>query len=280
MGIRIKDQFPASRRQDPKRRAEARVYDALTRLEFDGHGLYEFRYRDGGQQVDFPVWVHGIGRYAIEVKGGQYEMPAPGEWALLQPDGSRLAVPSPVDEAADGGLEMRSAIHEATTFRNFVAAVLLFPDMERVARIERAARNARSVYTIWGLEQLEEDLERIAGLAAFRRPPLSRISANECDKLHELQYGGPAPSVPEEGMDDFASRPVVIQHVEHLHIHASALEGVPPLDIAASLPRMAGNGVVGPQAYFFPEGPAPPFCAILRGGGAGFWEGFHWNLPE
>ena len=227
MAIQMKEQFPASRRTDPKRQAEARVYDALTRLEFDGHGLYEFRYRDGGQQVDFPIWVHGIGRYAIEVKGGEYEMPAPGEWALVQPDGSRLTVPSPVDEAADGGLEMRSAIHEATTFRNFVAAVLLFPDMERVAQIERAARNARSVYTIWGLERLEDELERVAELAEFRRPPLSRISENECGKLHELQYGGPASSCTEGGMDELAARQVIIQHVEHLHIHTPTLEGVP-----------------------------------------------------
>ena len=226
MAIQIKAQFPAIRRQDPKRQAEAKVYDALTRLEFDGHGLYEFRYRDGGQQVDFPLWVHGMGRYAIEVKGGEYEMPEPGEWALLQPDGGRLKVPSPVDEAADGGLEMRSAIIEATGFKNFVAAVLLFPDMERVARIERAARNSRSVYTIWGLENLEEELERVAELAEFRRPPFSRISANECDKLHELQHGGPTPSVVDDGAGGFEERTVIIQHVEHLHLHTAALAGL------------------------------------------------------
>ena len=227
MGINIKNDFPASRRQDPKRQAEARVYDALTRLEFDGHGLYEFRYRDGGQQVDFAVWVHGLGRFAIEVKGGEYEMPEPGEWALLQPDGSRLAVQSPIDEAADGGLEMRNAIQQATTYKNFVAAVLLFPDMERVSKIERAARNARSVYTIWGLEQLEEDLERVAVLAAFRRPPLSRISANECDKLRGLQHGAGTWDDDDDEGSGMDARTVVIQHVEHLHLHTSALEGVP-----------------------------------------------------
>ena len=80
MAIEIKGKFLSDRRQDPKRQAEARVYDALSGLGLNGHGLYEFRYRDGGQQVDFPLWVHGKGRFAIEVKGGEYEMPAPGEW--------------------------------------------------------------------------------------------------------------------------------------------------------------------------------------------------------
>ena len=140
MGIKMKEQFPASRRADPKRLAEARVYDALANLECNGHGLYEFRYRDDGQQVDFPLWLHGKGRFAIEVKGGRYEMPSAGEWQLVRPDGERTTAPSPVEEAADGAIEMRSAIIEATGFKNFIAAVLLFPDMERDKRIESAAR--------------------------------------------------------------------------------------------------------------------------------------------
>ena len=239
MVIKMKNQFPASRRQDPKRLAEARVYDALPRLELNGHGLYEFRYRDGGQQVDFPLWLHGIGRYAVEVKGGHYEMSKTGEWDLVRPDGERLSVPSPIDEAADGAIEMRNAILEATGFKNFVAAVLLFPDMERDARIENAARRSSCVHTVWGIDGLAADLERIAALAEFRRPPLSRISENEWSSLHELQYelppapdchrrgdGTPTHPEPVEGWE-FGAQQVTIQHVEHLHIHTSSLEGVP-----------------------------------------------------
>ena len=54
MGIRMNPpEFPEHRRQDPKRSAEARVFDALQNLELGGHGLYEFRYRQGGMQVDY-----------------------------------------------------------------------------------------------------------------------------------------------------------------------------------------------------------------------------------
>ena len=237
MAVKMKVLFPASRRQDPMRQAEARVYDALTRMELDGHGLYEFRYRQ--QQVDFPLWLHGIGRYAIEVKGGRYEMTAQGEWALMGPDGERITVPSPIGEASQAAIEMRGAIHKATKFRNFVAGVLLFPDMERDERIEATARRTFSIYTVWGLEKLADDLERVAELADFRRPPLSRISENEWSKIHELQYAGPeAPDCQRQGdLPLFSPEPVegwgldarhvVIQHVEHLHIHTSSPEGVP-----------------------------------------------------
>ena len=235
MATEIHSPFPDHRRQDPKRRAEARVYDTLvTCVGRNGHALYEFRYRDIGQQVDYALWLHCLGRFAIQVKGGHYEMSPTGEWYLVQPGGSRLAVPPPLDEAADGAMEMRNAIIEVTTFKNFIAPVLLFPDMERDTRMEQAARNSASVYVVWGLDNLEEDLERIAVLAKFRRPPRSRISENECLKLRELQYSGsPAPdgqrqgaapavhSDPIEGLD---GRPVVIQHVEHLHIHTASVD--------------------------------------------------------
>ena len=85
---------------------------------------------------------------------------------------------------------MRNAILEATGLRNSPAAVLLFPDMDRDARIERAARNSASVHTVCGLDLLGDSLERVAEAAEFRRAPLSRISENEWSKLYELQFGG------------------------------------------------------------------------------------------
>ena len=65
MGMRIMlEQFPEHRRQDPKRGAEARVFDALQNLDLDGHGLYEYRYRREGKQVDYPLWLHSLARFA------------------------------------------------------------------------------------------------------------------------------------------------------------------------------------------------------------------------
>ena len=125
----------------------------------------------------------------------------------MRPDGERTTVPSPVEEAADGAIEMRSAIIEATGYKNFIGAVLLFPDMERDKRIESAARRTSCVHTVWGLDGLVESLERVLELAEFHWPPLSRISENEWELLHELQYARPpAPDcqgqkpVPPEGI--------------------------------------------------------------------------------
>ena len=61
-------EFPEQCRGDPKRNAEARVYDALNALELDGHGIYEFRYRLGGRQLDFVLWLDGIGHFAMQVR--------------------------------------------------------------------------------------------------------------------------------------------------------------------------------------------------------------------
>ena len=133
--------------------------------------------------MDFPLWLHGKVRFAIEVKGGRYEMPSAGEWQLVRPDGERTTVPSPVEEAADGAIEMRSAIIEATGYKNFIAAVLLFPDMERDKRIESAARRTSCVHTVWGLEQAGGETwsaSRIWRSSAGRPCPGSRKTSGSC----------------------------------------------------------------------------------------------------
>ena len=56
MAIRMNPpEFPEHRRNDPKRRVEASLFDALQALDLDGYGLYEFRGRRGGRQVDFAL---------------------------------------------------------------------------------------------------------------------------------------------------------------------------------------------------------------------------------
>ena len=180
MGMKMMlEQFPEHRRQDPKRGAEARVFDALQNLDLDGHGLYEYRYRREGKQVDYPLWVHALARLAVQVKGGQYEMDNTGKWFLRKPDGKLDRVQSPLEETADGCMEMRDGILEVTGYKNFVAGVLIFPDMERNEEMEHMARERYHVYIIWGLGDLKQDLECIAAMVKFRRPPKSRISESE-----------------------------------------------------------------------------------------------------
>ena len=190
MGIRMNPpEFPEHRRQDPKRAAEARVFDALQDMDLDGHGLYEYRFRKDGKQVDYPIWVTSLGRFAVQVKGGTYEMDHSGQWLLLTHDGAQVQVASPLEEAADGCMELRDGIRKATTFGNFVAGVVVFTDMERNEEIEHMARERYHVSVIWGLDSLRQDLERIAGEVDFHRPPSSWVSEKEWRQVYELQHG-------------------------------------------------------------------------------------------
>ena len=70
------------------RRAEQTIYRILEESEAPGRALYEARILPHGRQIDFPVWIEGVARYAIEAKGGRYIIdPATGEWRLLTDSG-------------------------------------------------------------------------------------------------------------------------------------------------------------------------------------------------
>ena len=135
-----------------------------------GYGLHECRYRRGGKQVDFTLWVDDVARFAVQVKGGKYDLDDYGNWSLRMPDGGPKGVPSPLAETEDGCMEMRDGIRKATSYTNFVVGVLMFPDMEPDRRMGEAAGKRIHVYIIWGLDHLSEDLERIAKRAPYKRP--------------------------------------------------------------------------------------------------------------
>ena len=189
MGIRINPpEFPEHRRQDPKRAAEARVFDALQSLDLDGYGLYEFRYRREGRQLDFALWLDMPGRLAIQIKGGQYSLGDDGQWFLHTPEEGRQPVNSPLAETAEGCTEMHNAIEEATGFYGFVGGVLLMTDMQCDERMEHAGLHHEQVYIVWGLDNLRQDLERIVEQVKFRHPLRPRHSENEWREVNRLQY--------------------------------------------------------------------------------------------
>ena len=205
MGIRMTPQeFPKHRRNDPKRRAEANVFDALQTLDLDGYGLYEFRGRRGGRQVDFALWLNDLGRLAGSVKGGHFLVDSIGQWYRRSADGVLESIPSPLKELVDASIDMRNAISTATGYRNFVAGALFLPDMERDEALERVALNTEHLHIIFGLDNLKEDLERIAAREEFRSPPEPWFSENESRKVNELQFRGP-----EGSRDDDEETPAV-----------------------------------------------------------------------
>ena len=205
MGIRMTPQeFPKHRRNDPKRRAEANVFDALQALDLDGYGLYEFRGRRGGMQVDYALWLNDLGRLAGSVKGGHFLVDSIGQWYRRGPDGVIESIPSPLKELVDASIEMRNAISTATGYRNFVAGALFLPDMERDEALERVALNTEHLHIIFGLDNLKEDLERVAAREEFQKPPEPWFSENESSKVNELQIRGP-----EGSRDDDQETPAV-----------------------------------------------------------------------
>ena len=140
MPIRMTPQeFPEHRRNDPKRRAEAKVFDAFQTLDLDGYGLYEFRGRRGGMQVDYALWLNGLGRLAGSVKGGHFLLDSNGQWYRRSGDGVLEPIPSPLKELVDASIEMRNAITTAAGYKNFVAGVLFLPDMQADEALERVA---------------------------------------------------------------------------------------------------------------------------------------------
>ena len=72
------ERFPQERRNDPKRQAEAAVFDTLANSQSAGHALYEWSAPGRPHQIDFPLWLEGIGRFAIEGQGRRL-LHAPGE---------------------------------------------------------------------------------------------------------------------------------------------------------------------------------------------------------
>ena len=228
-------EFPEQRRSDPKRRAEAKVFDALVSLGRAGHGIYEFRFRPGGQQVDYLIWLDDLGRIAGQVKGGTYREQG-GQWDLRSPEGQWNPKPSPLEETVDGRIEMHDAIKQATGYYTFVAGVLFLPDMEPDCDLERLALNRDNVYIAWGLDHFQQDFQRIAELIDFRHPPKPTHSGNESQQVYDLQRRGedrpaqrllavpdwePAADVArgaEQGLR-VGHATFHIAHVEHLHLH-------------------------------------------------------------
>ena len=70
----IYPEFPPNRRQDPKRQAEWRVYQAFDESDRDGHALYELKVGRHAPEVDFFALIQDKVVVCMQVKGGQYRV--------------------------------------------------------------------------------------------------------------------------------------------------------------------------------------------------------------
>ena len=154
-------EFPSARRKRPKRQAERRVFEALANITRQGFVYYEWRRGYERIELDFAVWIAGLGRFALQVKGGQYLL-SDGDWHLKTKAGVRSIDSCPLDEAKLSALDLHDDIQElaVTTYNPFVIPIVVFTDMDCNQAIENLARR-KGVYPIWGTQALARDMERV-----------------------------------------------------------------------------------------------------------------------
>ena len=222
--MKIQPEFPFCYMDDPMRRAEQTIYRILKESEAPGRALYEARVLPNGRQIDLAVWLEGIGRYAIEVKGGRYVIdPETGEWYLLT-DGGRYHKSSPVTQAWEAAMSIPDVIKQRLHRGVYIIAVLAFPNMDHdQVIVDAAARH--HVDTIFGSERWVEHLVELSGPHHIIVPPTAdQIDQEVALVMPELAPRGIAGPQPQ----------VVIQHVDQLHLHVGpeGIDGLGDLTVA------------------------------------------------
>ena len=126
----MRPNFPGHMLEDVKRQAELAIYRDLEDSALPGAALYSVRAGPNGPEIDFIVWIEGVGRFVIEVKGGRYHI-VQGQWFIDEPCG-RSATDSPSHQAWYNMLSLRNYLSERLGGRKkpFLIAALLFPGME------------------------------------------------------------------------------------------------------------------------------------------------------
>ena len=167
--------FPSTRRGKPKRRAERRVYEALANSNRQGFVFYEWRRGYEKIELDFAVWVEGLGRFALQVKGGRYVL-IDGEWYLKTRGGLRLIESCPLDETWLAMLDLHDDIAERAQigYNPYALPVLVFPDMEPDPAIGRLAERKGRLHRLGRSEppgRPGEDRPEPAGVGGFGDGP-------------------------------------------------------------------------------------------------------------
>ena len=210
--MEIQPAFPPHRRQDPRRRAEAIVYDQLARSGLPGHALYELKALPEAPEVDFFAWFEDRARFGAQVKGGMYSV-----------NGTEY-VPCPLTHTWDAAIAVRDAVYRALGFKIFIIPVLLLPDTPPNQAIEKWATQRR-VKVLFGADDLVDRLLELADRMDIKQPPAAHHIRNEVDAVTNglvVPAGvGPAPEPVEEAAQDLIARQVVIHHVDTVNVYVS-----------------------------------------------------------
>ena len=223
--MKIRPAFPEHRLDDLKRQAELAVYRDLEASALPGITVYSSSVGPASPEIDYAVWLKDIGRYAVEVKGGDYSLDNE-KWFLAGP-GGRVAKANPLMQSYDAGMSLRNAIGERLSHKRkpYVICVTLFADMERDEGIEACTEGGQAKI-LWGAEDVANRLAAIAAEVGIQYPPSARDAEEESSLLVpglDCQFQDPA--LPAGVSLDAGN--VVIQHVEHLHIHTPTAPEMP-----------------------------------------------------
>lgn len=180
------DPLPDERRNDPRRRAEMTVLDRLVMSHLSGKACYEWKAEGKSQEVDFAVWVEDLGRFAIQVKGGQYAL-VNHDWHLVMPGAPMEKKPSPLVQTWDGAMSMHEVLEDVLNLYIYVIPVLILPDMDPDPHMAVLAEQ-KKVHLVWRGQDLSARLEEIAASAGVRRPPIRAHVENE---FHAIMYREP-----------------------------------------------------------------------------------------
>ena len=230
--MKIQPEFPPHRRQDPRRGAEAGVYDQLARSGHPGHVLYELKATPEAPELDFVIWLQDRGRFGLQVKGGQYSVDGT-VWTLHTIRGTEH-VPCPLTQTWDAAVAVRDAVYRVLGFKVFIIPVLLLPDTPHDPTIKKWARQSR-VRVLFGADDLVDRLLELAGRTEVKHPPTADHIMNEVDAVTDHlivpQQGGAS----RETVQEFTTRQVLIQHVDTVHIHVvqAGADGRDPQDLRA-----------------------------------------------
>ena len=163
--------FPRHRLDDPFRQAERRIFKALETCGVPGFACYEWQRNKRSLQLDFALWMPGIGRFGLQIKGGHYIFSG-GEWYRRKGrKGPYVRVNvCPLAVTSDATMSLLNEVSDGLQQPSYFVPVLLFPDMDPdPAIIDRAQRS--NVHLVWRAEQLLPRLIEIARKANVHTPP-------------------------------------------------------------------------------------------------------------
>ena len=248
--------FPPDRRNDPMRRAEARVFDEIQSSRLPGFAYYEWQRDHNSPQIDIALWILNVGRFGMEVKGGQYFLEK-GQWYLKTDNGPQKKN-CPLRKTWTATMSLHDELVDIVDHEAFFIAVLVFPDMEPDQDIiDRAERS--NVHVLWGTDGLMARLEQIAAAREVYNPPdaediESEVAAVTDEQvLYDPQVYTPArqdekplaPEVEPESRMEVTAGSITVQHVDTLNVYT--VSGLHP-DAAAA------PGIDGLQARERPAG--------------------------